>query len=206
MGEKRTNGGETRASTDSFDEIRDRLGAGDEDTAAAVERRFVRRLIALARAQFETRIRGRADVEDVVQSVYQSFFARCEAGQFELMSWEQLWGLLALMTIRKCANRREYLHAGRRDIRREVAGVNLDAHALPSHREPTPEESVALSELVEQLLVRLQPPERAIIELTLLGLDTAEIARQLGRSERTVRRVREHVKSALLASLAEDSG
>jgi DNA-directed RNA polymerase specialized sigma24 family protein len=193
------------SSMDSFDRIMERVRVGDNDAAAAVERRFVRRLIALAREQFETRIRDRADVEDVVQSVYQSFFARCEAGQFDLMCWEQLWGLLALMTLRKCANRREYLHAARRDARREVLGVDLDGHPIPSGRQPTPEEAVALSELVDQLLGRLQPPERAIIELTLLGLDAAEIALRLGRSERTVRRVREHVRSVLIASLVKDA-
>lgn len=190
--------------TSSFDRIVCQARAGDDAAAAVIERRFVRRLIALAHGQFETRIRGRADVEDVVQSVYQSFFQRCEAGQFELTSWEQLWGLLALMTVRKCVNRREHLLAARRDAGRESSRPDLDGHPLPAGRQPTPEEAATLSELLDRLLGQLQPPERSIIELTLAGLDTAEIAHRLGRSERTVRRVREHVKSALMNSLRTD--
>ena len=93
-----------------------RLRAGDDDAAAMVFRRFTHRLIALARTQLETTSQARADVEDVVQSAYKSFFSRYGQGQFHFDDWDDLWGLLTIITLRKCSNRRTYLHARRHDM------------------------------------------------------------------------------------------
>ena len=54
-----------------------------------------------------------------------------------------------------------------------------------------------LVETVGRLLEGLEAPERAIVELSLQGHSTREISTQLGRAERTVQRVREHVRSQL---------
>ena len=109
------------AEDDSFDEVMARLKAGEDDAANAILNRFTRRLIALARAQLGSATRAKAEIEDVVQSVYKSFFARYGDGRFELEDWNELWSLLTVITVRKCANRRSYHRAGRRDVRREVA-------------------------------------------------------------------------------------
>jgi RNA polymerase sigma-70 factor (ECF subfamily) len=61
-----------------------------------------------------------------------------------------------------------------------------------------------LAETVDRLLAALAPPERAIVELSLEGYTTAEIADRLGRSQRTVRRVRERIKDFLKRADAED--
>ena len=47
------------------------------------------------------------------------------------------------------------------------------------------------------LLEGLEPPERAIVELSLQGYSAREISTQLVRAERTVQRVREHVRTQL---------
>src|SRR5262249_26315375 len=60
---------------DSFALLMLRLKAGDEAAATEVFGRFLRRLIVLASRQFDSWIRNRVDVEDVVQSAYKSFFA-----------------------------------------------------------------------------------------------------------------------------------
>jgi RNA polymerase sigma-70 factor (ECF subfamily) len=64
-------------------------------------------------------------------------------------------------------------------------------------REPLPEHAAALSEIVEAILGELTPTERPIIELSLQGYSTSEVSEQLGRAERSVRRVRERVKQRL---------
>jgi RNA polymerase sigma-70 factor (ECF subfamily) len=64
-------------------------------------------------------------------------------------------------------------------------------------REPTPDEAVALAETVEELLRGLGGDERAIVELSLQGYTTQEISEQLGRAERSVRRLRERVRKQL---------
>ena len=51
---------------------------------------------------------------------------------------------------------------------------------------------------------RPRPPERAIVELSLQGYTTTEIADRLRRSQRTVRRVRERIKHRLRRDIAEE--
>ena len=103
-----------------FAEFLDRLRAGDRGATAEVFDRFARRLVRLAHSQFDSHLRGRVDPEDVVQSVYRSFFTRCARGQYDLVSWDSLLGLLTVMTVHKCANRAKYWHRDRRDVGREV--------------------------------------------------------------------------------------
>ena len=54
-----------------------------------------------------------------------------------------------------------------------------------------------LAETVEQLLRGLDGDERQVIQLSLQGYSTQEIARQLNRAERSVRRLRERVRLQL---------
>jgi RNA polymerase sigma-70 factor (ECF subfamily) len=54
-----------------------------------------------------------------------------------------------------------------------------------------------LTETLVALLGVLDPPERAIVELSLQGYTVGEITAHLGRAERTVRRVRERFRQQL---------
>jgi RNA polymerase sigma-70 factor (ECF subfamily) len=182
---------------DSFPEWMARLRARDNDAAREVFLRFARQLVALARRQFGAGLRHKVDPEDIVQSAYRSFFERCDAGKLEVETWNGLWGLLTLITLRKCANRVEYHQAQRRAAAREVAGSPEAPWPEAPGREPTPLEAVVLNEIVEQLLASLDEEERPILDLSLQGYTTAEISAQLGRAERTVRRVRERVRDWL---------
>jgi DNA-directed RNA polymerase specialized sigma24 family protein len=68
--------------------------------------------------------------------------------------------------------------------------VNDDERAWePPDREPTPDEAVMLSELLEHWLLGMSSGERAVTELGLQGLSTPQIAQRLRRTERTVRRI-----------------
>src|SRR5262245_8942191 len=84
----------------------ERLRLGDGSAETLVVRRFTVQLVSLARRQLAASIRRKSPPEDVVQSVFRSFFARVRRGQFELANWERLWSLLVLITLRKCAGRR----------------------------------------------------------------------------------------------------
>jgi RNA polymerase sigma-70 factor, ECF subfamily len=108
------------AADNDFNRLIDCLRRGDEDAASEVFHRFARRLIALARSQLDSWIRTRVEPEDVVQSVFRSFFTRFEAGQFQLGNWDNLWTVLTLITIRQCANRLEFWQAAKRDLQRAV--------------------------------------------------------------------------------------
>src|SRR5688572_29272056 len=138
------------------------------DASRELFERFSRRLIGLARHHLDARLQHKVDPEDVVQSVYKSFFLRYGEGALAAEGWEGLWGLLMLITLRKCADRARYHHADRRDLAREQV-VSSDADTRPSWetavgREPTPDEAAALAETVELLLGRLDRDERTMIE------------------------------------------
>src|SRR4051794_3964431 len=109
-------------SHDSFAQMMVRLKHGDQIAAGEVFGRYIRRLVGLASNQFDSWIRLKVDVEGVVQSAFKSFFVGHGEGQFEaLADWDCLWGLLTVITLRKCYRRHEYLRAECRDPGREVA-------------------------------------------------------------------------------------
>ena len=117
-------------------------------------------------------MRDQADVENVVLSAYKSFFLRNQRGEFDLADWDELWSLLAMITLRKCTKRRKHLRAARRDAGREVplAGAERTARAWLPDRAPTPDEAAILTETVETLFQAMTPDDRPIVEQILHGL------------------------------------
>src|SRR5262249_28500755 len=186
--------------SNSFAEFLDRLRSQDDAAAEELFARFAHQLIALAHRHIGAGLRHKVDPEDVVQSAYKSFFVRYGAGNLDVVNWNSLWGLLTLITVRKCAERAAYHRAERRDAAREVSLPQGDEAAPwldPLGREPTPIEAAVLNETVEQLLADLDEEERPILELSLQGYSTREISERLGRAERTVRLLREGVRHRL---------
>ena len=185
--------------SDSFAEFLARLHNQDDAAAQELFVRFAHQLIALALRHIDAGLRHKVDPEDVVQSVYKSFFVRYGAGNLDVVNWNSLWGLLTLITVRKCAERAAYHHAECRDAAREVSPRGEEAAPWPEPfgREPTPLEAAVLSETVGQLLSSLDEEERPVLELSLQGYTTREISERLGRAERTVRLLREGVRHRL---------
>ena len=186
--------------SDSFVEFLARLHSNSDDAAEQLFARFTHQLIALALRHIDTGLRHKMDAEDVVQSAYKSFFLRYDAENLNVVNWNSLWGLLTLITVRKCAERVAYHRAGCRDIAREASPPRDDEAAPwlePFGREPTPLEAAVLGETIEQLLASLDVDERPILELSLQGYSTREISERLGRAERTVRLLREGVRHRL---------
>jgi RNA polymerase sigma-70 factor (ECF subfamily) len=180
-----------------------RLRARDPAAAAEVFARFARRLIALARLHLDDRLRQKVDPEDVLQSVFKSFFLRQDRGEFDLCGWDSLWALLSVITIRKCGHQADHFRAYCRDVGREAippvseeSGAGWEALA----REPTPAEAALLAETVELLLRGLKEREREIVSLALQGYTAAEISAKLNRPRRTVYNLLERIKGRLRAS------
>jgi RNA polymerase sigma factor (sigma-70 family) len=184
----------------SFHALMDRLRAGDDDAAQKVLDHYARRLIALARSRLDRLLCRKIDPEDVLQSVFKSFFARHAGGQVRLDTWDNLWGLLATITVRKCGRHAQYYRAGMRDVRREALPAPGDEAGQAweaADREPTPAETAVLVETVELLLRGMSERDRQIVELRLQGYRSVEIAAQVGCTERSVQRVLERVRSRL---------
>jgi RNA polymerase sigma-70 factor (ECF subfamily) len=192
----------------SFEALMAQLRAGDEDAASKVFHLFASRLIALARLHLGSRVGQKVDAEDVVQSVFKSFFRRHADGQFELRNLDSLWGLLVRITLRKCGRKRQHFYGPHHDVRKETAalpaGDDSNAGWEAMAREPTPEQVASLAETLEQLLRSLSERDRRILELRLHGYTVPEISREVGRTEFTVEGALKKVRKRLHAQLDKD--
>jgi RNA polymerase sigma-70 factor (ECF subfamily) len=192
---------------DSFNHLMARLNAGDDAAASRVFHRFAQRLLALARSRLDDALRRKEDPEDVLQSVFRSFFTRQQEGEFDVSSWDSVWRVLTLLTVRKCADRAAYFHAACRDVGRE-AGPGASAASKDSWAgladDPTPSEAAILTDTLEQLMAGLEARDRDIVTLQLQGYTIPEISAQVHRSERTVSRVLERVRKRLGRMLASE--
>jgi len=101
----------------SFEDLKAGLRTGEKEAASKVFHRYSRRLIALAQQRLEPQIRSKLDPEDLLQSVFRSFFTRQAAGTMEeLETWDHLWNTLVLITLRKCRRKLRFFHEAKRDV------------------------------------------------------------------------------------------
>ncbi|HEY7314779.1 MAG TPA: sigma-70 family RNA polymerase sigma factor [Gemmataceae bacterium] len=191
---------------DSFDDLMQRLRVGDSEAARIVFDRFAQRLAGLARKHLDARLRPKLDPEDILQSVFESFFRRQAAGEIAPEGWESLWSLLTVITLRKCGHQVRYFHALCRDASRETPSLDEDSllGCQTIARDPTPVEAAVLAETVTQLMSWLTTRDRPIVTLALQGRTAAEIGCAVDRPRRAVYRVLERVKNHLQAMQAED--
>jgi RNA polymerase sigma factor (sigma-70 family) len=190
---------------DQSDSVRISEPAEGGEFATEVFNRFAQRLIGLARKQLRRAIGRKEDPADVVQSVYRSFFRRQREGQFDVESWDEIWRILVVITLRKCSKRIEYFRAARRDVRREV---HLPAawHAVEQlvARDPTPTQATVLADTLEQLMSGLEQTDQNILCMHLQGYTTQEISVSVGFAQRTVRRCLNMVRRRLSRIQADE--
>jgi RNA polymerase sigma-70 factor (ECF subfamily) len=183
---------------------------GDRGAADILFQRYASRLIDLARRRRPARLAHLVDPEDVVQSVYRSFFSAAREGRYEVQRGGDLWRLLVTITLNKLYHQVKRNTRAKRAADRECHLIDADGAAgVPLHllsQEPSPAEAAALTDELEQLFTKLGPLERRMVELRLQGYQLDEIAERTDRSERTVRRVLEEVKEHLQAWHGEGAG
>jgi RNA polymerase sigma-70 factor (ECF subfamily) len=192
-----------------FSGLMARVRDGDQAAADELFRRFSVRLTALACQRLGPLARGKVEPEDVVQSVFRTFFRRQAKGQLAPRCWTGLLALLTKITLRKCGHKLAYLVAARRDVRREVplASPTPDPSEpgwLVLAKDPTPFHAAVLADTAEQIACQLSERHRTIFRLSLEGHNTADIATQTELSERTVQRVLEHVRQILREMAARE--
>lgn len=153
-------------------------------------------MLELAARQFDTWLREKADPEGVVQSALFSFFRRAREGLLAPDGWDETAAVLAVITLRKCANRRKFLLAAKRDASRDVAPRDGETEAWqPAGFAPFgPEDEAIFRELFEWLLRGFEDRERTIVEMAFQGESAPGIADKLHRPVRTVRRVMARVR------------
>ena len=134
----------------TFPDLLARVRAGDERASSDVFHRFASRLLATADDYLGDWLRTKEDPEDVVQSVYRTFFEKAREGKYELADWGDLWALLSGIAWKKCSQREQLFLTQKRDRRRERHWHGEEAGSVPSH-----EHLLALREEVNAVLDRI---------------------------------------------------
>jgi len=184
-------------------ELVERYRRGDSSAADLLHQRYSERLLQVAKQRLSPRLVVRKDGDDVVQSVFRSFFTRIQLGQYSFQDSSDLWKLLVNITIKKVCDAAREHRAEKRNMNAE-ARPDTDSWLIQIlSRDPGPSEAIMLEEALEALLQRFPLPQhRKIIELAFemplpRPLLTVEIARQIGLSKRQVDRVLERVDRIL---------
>jgi RNA polymerase sigma factor (sigma-70 family) len=165
-----------------------RLQNGDAEAADALFRRYVQRLIGLARKRMSHVLARRLDAEDIVQSVFRSFFVHARDGRFAVERSGDLWRLLAAITVNKVHRQVDHHGAQKRDVGREARGDWVRACAERFATDPGEQDAVAVVDELETFMSGCAERERTILELRLTGASVGEISEAIARSEWTVRR------------------
>jgi RNA polymerase sigma-70 factor (ECF subfamily) len=163
-----------------------RFRRGSEDAATQLYLRYAQRLRAWAEARCSPELAQQVGVEDIVQSVFGSFFREARQGYYNVPAGEELWRLLLVLALNKIRAKGRYHHAAKRDLRLTAGGGSLDQ--VPSTKTQDDAEYAFLQLAVAEALERLPPRHKRVVELRLEGYEVAEIATLSGRSKRTVER------------------
>jgi RNA polymerase sigma-70 factor (ECF subfamily) len=147
------------------------------------------RLIAIVQRNLPTRLRNRLDPEDVVQSVFRSYFRRQDEGRLDDSSVDDLGRFLVTMALNKVRNAIQFHQRQRRDVRKELVPEHADAFVESRDLTLGQAEDSALAELLNRLLEGLPEVHREIVMLRMSGTSIADIALDVSRSQRTVIRV-----------------
>lgn len=180
-----------------FEQLVASFAAGEPVATAEVFDRFRARLVALARQRIkDPRLLAKFDPEDIVQSVFLTFWRRCRDGEFALEDWDAFWSLLAKITERRCHKYwKLYRQTSKRDTDRETANA---AEVGSSATDPV--RAAIVSDLLERLLGQLDENSQLTLVLKLQGCTETEICETLKCSVRSVRRRAARIREVMEAT------
>lgn len=169
------------------------LGCGDQAAAEAIYSRYARRLLTVANARLSQQLQSRVAPEDIVQSVFRTFFRRANDGEFSVNHSGALWRLLVQITLSKVGKQVERHQAVKRGVQQEEA---VDEYQLVD-REAGPADVAALTDELDCLMSRLTDSECQVLRMALAGESPSEIATSSGISLWTVRRILRRIEHLL---------
>lgn len=169
--------------------------------------KFAGRLMAFARTRLPKDLCGRVDEEDIIQSVFMSFFRRNEEGQFTFDDELDVWSLLAAMTYRKVVNAIEFHHRDRRNTAKEIKSSSSSYTTTSDliDRGPTPEDFNIMVDYMHWMLEKFSPTQQKILQARLEGCSIAEIAESVGVSHRTVKRTLAKARDVASSRMQEEA-
>jgi RNA polymerase sigma factor (sigma-70 family) len=163
-------------------ELIEAVQAGEAQAAEHLFERYYFRLIELARRQMGWRLRSTVGSSDLVQSVLLSVFELIREERVQVPPDGALWPLLVRISLNKIRNQAKFWRRGRRDQERVSSVTELEL----VQKEPSPEDVAMLNETIKELFGQFSERRQAVLSLLLQDYGVAEVAKQIGVSERTV--------------------
>lgn len=171
-----------------------RYRAGDEGAATDIYMRYAPRLRALARRCCTPHYSGRFDADDVLQSVFRTFFHGARNRAYEVPPDGELWGLLMVLALNKVRTLVGFHQADKRAVRNTALLPDPDAHPALAADDSA---AAFLKMVLDEQVAALPESNRAIIRLRTEGYEVEEIVQATGRSRRTVERVLQDFRARL---------
>jgi RNA polymerase sigma-70 factor (ECF subfamily) len=175
----------------------ERWRLGDQEAARQLFERYSERLTAVAAKHLSDRLGSRVGGEDVIQSVFRTFFRRSADGEFRIDHSGELWRLLVKITIHKARSQARRHTAEQRNVNAEKSLDVSDEMMAAVVREPGPAEAVVLMDQIEVILAGLSETAGALLALRLEGYSRTEIAHRLNVSRQTVYRLLHQLQERL---------
>lgn len=174
----------TTGMAESFTALLERARTGDPAAVAALVQQYEPEIRVVARLRLGHALRPYLDSMDLVQSVHRSLIRGLQDQRFTITEPQQLVALALTMVRRKAAR------VWRKQRRQQRGGDVLDlgemfANLSESGSDPTL--AVEHRETLDRLNTELDPLDKQILELHLLGYRTTEIARLLKRDADSLR-------------------
>ncbi len=154
---------------------------------------------ALVKEQCSSELSRRVEEDDIVQSVFRTFFSGAQQGLYKVPGGQDLWKLLLVISLNKIRAKGAYHSAAKRDARRTSS---LDAAGLAGEPAQADNGEQAFFQLVIQEALEHLPLEyREIVQLRIEGYEVEEIAARSNRAKRTVERILQEARKRLGALL-----
>lgn len=179
-----------------------RLRKGEQDAATRLYLRYAKRLHGLATAQTGQDLKSRVDAEDIVQSVFRTFFRRAQEGHYEVPDGEEIWKLFLVIGLHKIRDAAVFHRAARRNAGRTTALVGAGESVDP----PAADQMAAttLRMVIDEILLNLNDSQKEIVTMRMEGAQVDEIAQATKRSHRTVERTLQKFRELLQKQIQEE--
>ncbi len=186
-----------------------RLKEGDRQVVEELWKGYFPRVVGFARTILGPHPHPSSSEEDVALSAFKSLVLAAENGRFpKLEDRDDLWELLAMITRRKVADKRQYDCAQKRDSRREVSGDDQDGNPLLWQAESEEIDPALAAEMADEIREFLElldnKNHKIVVLLKLQGYKHSEIAKEIGRSVTSVERYLDIIRDRWRNRYADD--
>jgi RNA polymerase sigma-70 factor (ECF subfamily) len=174
-----------------------RFRDGSQEAARHIYHRYADRLRGLARLRCSASLPNHVDVDDIVQSVFSTFFDSARRGRYEIADGEDLWRLFLVIAFNRIRTEKTFHLAAKRDAR---LTAEIECLAPSKRLNLKTQETTAtcfLKLVIDEALERLPEEHRLIIRKRMEGYEVAEIAESIGRSKRSVERILQESRQKL---------